>query len=798
MASRFLKKALLLCLTTVVVSVISGPAIAQNLTLKGLKLQDNTGVAKTSGSDETKVRHFTQELLQSAEGQEAIRKYQQMKAGGKLPALRKGSNDPIGTVRNFEVQNTNNSSTIDTIEFIKKAEGPAFSLWVETAEIANGHVLDSDIANIAARAGESTANGSYDPSKGVVEINTEVFGPSPDVDGDGILDILLVDVRDGYPFSNSAVTGFFDPKNMTGLNNRDIVYLDTFPGIVDNDGIRGSFGDPAQTLAHEHQHLVFFEKNGGGDLSFVNEGLSEWAENVNGFIPRATPYLQIASERLKPLLNWRGNGDGDVIYDYQRAGRFTNYLAERIGTLEAGALSRSVALGYLNYTEALGKNGLELGQVVLDFHTANLLNDRSINPRFGFADPRYASFTIQSVPEIDGSAASSSPPTVGTLQPGAAFYMKWNEVADLQLDITGDFSRLSGHLVLESFTGIISVIPLDESDEGVFVSGSHATVTLVMTNTGFVDSGFTAYEFRSSWSVAEQGFVVEEIIYDNGLVGSVGSADVGGPFNIFQVDSDRLFANRFEVPAGASLSSVAIDHAYLSDDPGQGLNGQPRDFSLIIWDENETGTPGNVLFSLEVDDTSPDGFSTNLLFTNISLAAFSEDIGVLPAVIYVGSGNTGNDPNNISMIVSDFDGANSPSWIFNGSTWRTFTDPSIAVGSDTFQQSVLPIRARFLIPILPVGTDEPAELPEQVTLHQNYPNPFNPTTTIEFTLPDAGNVRLIVYDILGRQVATVVDEFRTVGLHQVSFDAGRFSSGLYLYALEAGGSKVTRTMTLLK
>jgi len=89
--------------------------------------------------------------------------------------------------------------------------------------------------------------------------------------------------------------------------------------------------------------------------------------------------------------------------------------------------------------------------------------------------------------------------------------------------------------------------------------------------------------------------------------------------------------------------------------------------------------------------------------------------------------------------------------------------------------------------------------PREFTLGQNYPNPFNPTTTIEFTLPEDGRVRLKVYDIAGRAIGTLVDEVRTAGIyHQVAFDASHLGSGTYFFTVEFGGKQLTRKMMLVK
>ena len=80
----------------------------------------------------------------------------------------------------------------------------------------------------------------------------------------------------------------------------------------------------------------------------------------------------------------------------------------------------------------------------------------------------------------------------------------------------------------------------------------------------------------------------------------------------------------------------------------------------------------------------------------------------------------------------------------------------------------------------------------------NYPNPFNPQTVVEYVLPEAAQVRLVVYDMLGREVTMLVDGRLPAGRHEAVFEAGELPSGLYVYRLEGGGQTLTRYMLLLK
>ncbi|MCI0496003.1 T9SS type A sorting domain-containing protein, partial [candidate division KSB1 bacterium] len=89
-------------------------------------------------------------------------------------------------------------------------------------------------------------------------------------------------------------------------------------------------------------------------------------------------------------------------------------------------------------------------------------------------------------------------------------------------------------------------------------------------------------------------------------------------------------------------------------------------------------------------------------------------------------------------------------------------------------------------------------IPNDFDLSQNYPNPFNPTTTIQFNLPVAANVKLTVYNLMGQAVATLISENRVAGIHKVQWDASSLPSGMYVYRLEAGSMILNRKLTILK
>jgi hypothetical protein len=90
------------------------------------------------------------------------------------------------------------------------------------------------------------------------------------------------------------------------------------------------------------------------------------------------------------------------------------------------------------------------------------------------------------------------------------------------------------------------------------------------------------------------------------------------------------------------------------------------------------------------------------------------------------------------------------------------------------------------------------EIPTDYSISQNYPNPFNPTTTIRYQIPQAGFVSLKIYDVLGREVATLVNEEKLSGEYSAVFEGSNLSSGIYFYKLQAENFYSIKKMILIK
>ena len=111
-----------------------------------------------------------------------------------------------------------------------------------------------------------------------------------------------------------------------------------------------------------------------------------------------------------------------------------------------------------------------------------------------------------------------------------------------------------------------------------------------------------------------------------------------------------------------------------------------------------------------------------------------------------------------------------------------------------------------ILPVIPpiVSVDEQAaDIPADYNLFQNYPNPFNPSTTIRYSIVEPGNVSIKIYDILGREIKTLVNQVKIAGTYSSTWNGdnnfgNKVSSGIYLYRMEAGLFIETRKMIFLK
>jgi len=132
----------------------------------------------------------------------------------------------------------------------------------------------------------------------------------------------------------------------------------------------------------------------------------------------------------------------------------------------------------------------------------------------------------------------------------------------------------------------------------------------------------------------------------------------------------------------------------------------------------------------------------------------------------------------------------------NSESYYSFEDRNLATGKYHYRLKQIDYNGNYeyfdLEGIVEVG------VPSKFNLSQNYPNPFNPVTKINYDLPVSGLVTLTIYDILGKEVTTIVNEFKEAGYYSVSFDASELTSGVYFYKLVSGNNSAVKKLVVLK
>ncbi len=239
--------------------------------------------------------------------------------------------------------------------------------------------------------------------------------------------------------------------------------------------------------------------------------------------------------------------------------------------------------------------------------------------------------------------------------------------------------------------------------------------------------------------------------------------------------------------------------------------GRPSAFQVQVNSTETVGSGGGVVTDDETGASVliPEGALDSDV--DIEVGTFSEvpegaDLAGL--MIYLGpAGTTFNEP--VEVTVS-YDPDNLPDGVAEedlvllrfdeaDGAWEEL--PSTV---DTDEKTVTGLTTRFSgfaagRSLVPTRTDHTgSNVPEAVALHQNYPNPFNPVTSLSFDLVESGMARLTIHDVLGRHVATLADGDLQAGRHQVSWDASRYASGVYIVRLETAHVTLSRRIMLVK
>jgi len=240
-----------------------------------------------------------------------------------------------------------------------------------------------------------------------------------------------------------------------------------------------------------------------------------------------------------------------------------------------------------------------------------------------------------------------------------------------------------------------------------------------------------------------------------------------------------------------TLGGFAGTHCgvYLSTDNGIGWTETAfKDTSVLAFAVSGTnlfaGTQGRGVFISTNNGASWDTASTGLTDTTVQALAVSS------ANLFAGTES--------GVFLSTNNGT---TWTAVNTGFDPFTDVSALAVSDTTLFAGAGGNGVWRRPLSQIITSVESfssEPPLHFSLEQNYPNPFNPTTTIVYGLREKTNVELKVFDVLGREVETIVNSEQDAGYYEIEFNASKLASGIYFYRLQAGSFVETKKMVLMK
>ncbi len=234
-------------------------------------------------------------------------------------------------------------------------------------------------------------------------------------------------------------------------------------------------------------------------------------------------------------------------------------------------------------------------------------------------------------------------------------------------------------------------------------------------------------------------------------------------------------------PSGGSFIAYA---SWATGDADGHFNTAQATDQWLITPQIQNVQPGDsLIFSLRYFSRFSDNLDVLISTAGDSIAAFDTVVATLK---FRGAGN--NAWTKYAYALTDFVPADSSIYI----AFREHVTSTTNAGDALFLD---------LVEVVSLVSDVtgPVTSPEKFQLAQNYPNPFNPSTQIAFTLPQNATVSLRVYNLLGQQVATILNgALYSAGSHRVTFEAQNFSNGIYFYKIEAGSFVDVKKMTLLR
>ena len=360
--------------------------------------------------------------------------------------------------------------------------------------------------------------------------------------------------------------------------------------------------------------------------------------------------------------------------------------------------------------------------------------------------------------------------------------------------------------IWDSFNGGRMFLTTDDGTKWTQISSADSNIdilSIVMLNSNILAGTWNGFYLSTdggtTWNaVSPNGIPADIAIWSIVMIDTTLFAGTTG--NIFKsLDNGNTWTEvNSGIPVDARITSiVASEDAIFAGSAGNGIfkttNGGAS------WTENNSGLINKYISQLAASNTKLLAVTLDGVFVSdndgMSWVAGISGLENINCIVVVNNQLlAGTDDNGIYLSV-------------DGSvTWTSFSSGipgntrvwSLAISSDGVFAGT--DKGVWRLPLAEIISDVKniTELPKNFTLEQNYPNPFNPRTNISFVIPNSSFVILKIYDLLGNEIETLVNEEKSAGTYEVNWNATKFASGIYFYKMQAGYFIETKKMILLK
>ncbi|NOX38727.1 MAG: hypothetical protein GXO78_14450 [Calditrichaeota bacterium] len=622
-----------------------------------------------------------------------------------------------------------------------RKSGNLTNIWVEDESWNQGYVTQAEVDAIYEALEIRSGARSLNPDLGIVEIDTLLFGQPPNKDGDGIIDFLILDIRDEFDpdqKNSQFIAGYFHPWDQTDnatSNKRDLLYLDAYPGIYFND--QRSTDKVLSTTAHELQHLIHYHYD-PDEETWVNEGLSELAGIYCGY-GLDFPYFYL-QDTNKGLMNWSGE-----IADYARVSLWTLYIAEQFGIPFIHTLVQDKANGKKGYENTFIRLGLEeytFDDVFKNWAIALYVNNRDIDPRYGYQHDLARGLRA----EFRETVIQYPYQTQFAIQSYAPVYFRFRGADTLRIDFKG--TPPDGYWIHQK-NSTLTLDPLRFNRLEIPEFNPDDEFVLLLTNIDVMQE--VSFQAFAPYSIQ-----LVELKYDDGELD-------------FGLTTDGIGANRFLTPA-SNMKLRQIRFYNLQSE---------NQYRIYVYEEGVGGVPGRQLIT-PIDTL----IVASRNWVEIALdPPLSFDRQNTP--FFVGFQVLTPDR---SLAYDHRDDGGGASFFNPGTGWRRLSDFRTSDGTNLTGYWM--IRAVLDGGLVPSGqpSDFDTTLAEfKVTVSPSYYyNGLINELKFKFELNSPGRVEIAIYNILGQKVSELSQEFANKGRPSLIWDLKNqwgniVPSGMYFY-----------------